>query len=446
MELTARDCSPLDPQPTADQVPWLREVAAKVEAGRHVVSFGGQRDEKEPVVYCERDGTWWAGRYVGSVTYRGGRLTVRPRLGLSTLRDWLFQASNVALVKSPGEVREDASFIVQLVAAVWARSFVDAARHGLPALRRSASSRGKLVRGSLDVPGTVRLRATGSEDVASRWSVRSLDHAASRAIVAAYAVLRQWMAAQGVPERAWLPSRARDLLPHLTAVTGPRPAIPTEADLRRVRYTPITMPFRAVADLSRRIALQRGLLSDHSPTGESTGVLLDVAELWELYVLAALRRAATGFEVRHGTSEGEATRSLLVSESNGARMGTLKPDAVVLDHGTPRAVVDAKYKRLAPRPSAPHGPVREDLYQLASYLARYGDGQRRVQGALVYPLDPAAPEITPAEAGNPWRLDDGRDVAFVALPHTIEMAASKLQESLGFGSKGLRQSASSGAA
>lgn len=229
-------------------------------------------------------------------------------------------------------------------------------------------------------------------------------------------------------------TRHRDLLPHLTAVTGPRPAVPTEADLRRVRYTPITMPFRAVADLSRRIALQRGLLSDHSPTGESTGVLLDVAELWELYVLAALRRAATGFEVRHGTSEGEATRSLLVSESNGARMGTLKPDAVVLDHGTPRAVVDAKYKRLAPRPSASHGPVREDLYQLASYLARYGKGLPSIQGALVYPLDPAASDVTPAENGNPWRLDDGRDVVFLALPHAIDDAAAKLREHLRFSS------------
>jgi len=396
-----------------------------------MVSFGGNRDDDDPLVYCERDGTWWAGRYIGSVTFAGHRLTVTPRLGISTLRDWLYQATNVALVKTPGKVREDHSFIVQLVAAVWARSFVEAARHGLPGLRRVASFQGRVVRGSLDVRGTVRLRSGGSEDVASRWSLRSLDHAASRAIIAAYAVLRQWMAPLSQAEHTWLPARARDLLPHLVAVTGPRPAVPSLAELRRVRYTPITMPFRDVALLSRRIALQRGLLSDHAPDGSSTGILLDVAELWELYVLAALRQAARGLDVRHGTADLDASRSLLVSDTTGKEMGTLKPDAVVYHRKVPVAVVDAKYKRLTCRHSAPYGPKRQDLYQLASYMARYGRDVPTLLGMLVYPQDPADPTVPPAEAANPWRLERGREVHFLTLPHSLAEAAGKLRTCLG---------------
>lgn len=285
-----------------------------------------------------------------------------------------------------------------------------------------------MVRGALDVPGTIRLRAAGSESVASKWTLRSLDHAASRAIVAAYAVLRQWMAPLGQGERTWLPSRARDLVPHLVAVTGPRPAVPTPAELRRVRYTPITMPFRAVAELSRRIALQRGLLSDHSPDGSSTGILLDVAELWELYVLAALRRAASGLEVRHGTADLGARESLLISESTGAEIGTLKPDAVVFRRGVPVAVVDAKYKRLTPRASAPYGPERSDLYQLSSYLVRYGRDVSTIQGALIYPRDPEGPSTAPVEAGNPWRLERASQVRFLTLPHDLVEASAMLRE------------------
>ncbi len=94
-----------------------------------------ERDD-EPIVYCAWDGTWWAGRYVGALSFEGHRLTIEPRFGLSTLRNWLFEATSVVLTESPGQLRQDESFIVQLLATVWAHGFVEAARHGLPALRR----------------------------------------------------------------------------------------------------------------------------------------------------------------------------------------------------------------------------------------------------------------------------------------------------------------------
>jgi 5-methylcytosine-specific restriction enzyme subunit McrC len=133
--LEARDCSPLDLQPKGSEVDWLKRLVAVTRVGANVVSIGSDRDEDEPVVQCLPDGTWCAGRYVGSVSFEGSRLTIRPRFGLDALRSWLFHATNVALVQSPGELREDESFIVQLLAVVWALGFVEAARHGLPALR-----------------------------------------------------------------------------------------------------------------------------------------------------------------------------------------------------------------------------------------------------------------------------------------------------------------------
>ncbi len=430
VEIHGRDCSPLSRQPDGAEAAWLQRVAREVEPRRHVLSLGGDRDPDEAVVYCERDGTWWTGRYVGTVAFEGGRLTILPRFGLATLRDWLFQATNVALVESPGQTREDASFLVQLVAAVWARAFVEAARHGLPALKQESRFVGRTIRGRLDVPGTVRERALGRQDVVSLLSGRSLDNAASRALVAAYAVLRRWMAPLCESENAWLPQRARELLPHLIAVTGPRPPVPTELELKRVRYTPITAGFRAVAALSRQIALQRGLMSDHDPEGSSTGILLDVAELWELYVLAALRRAAAGLEVRHGTREDKASRALLTSTVDGTSMGTLKPDALVFDRRRPIAVVDAKYKRLRPTSSSPYGPQREDLYQLASYMARYGAEVDTLVGALIYPVEPESAGAPPAERKGPWSLDPKRHVSFLTLPHELPAAAAKIREVL----------------
>lgn len=424
MNLIARDCSPLEPQPKATEVDWLKRLAVATRNGANVVSVGVERDDDEPIVYCAPDGTWWAGRYVGSLCFDGNRLTVRPRFGLAALRSWLFHATNVALVQSPGVLEENESVIVQLLAAVWARGFVEAARHGLPALRRDVHFSGSVLRGRLDVQGSVRLIASGRDAMASVRRERSLDHAASRAIVAAYAVLRRWV---GASDDRWLPARARELLPHLIAVTGLRPRVPSRMDLERVRYTPITAGFAPVAELSRQIANRRGLASDSTPEGECQGVLLDVAELWELYVLAVLRRAASGLSVRHGTRELAAAGALLRSEVDGSILGALRPDALVADRRRTVGVLDAKYKQLHPTALAPNGPQREDLYQLAAYLARFSTDPQGAWGILAYPLDTNRDGIAPAESRSPWRLDDSSMVHFMALPHEMDGAVEKLR-------------------
>ena len=210
MRLVARDCSPLAPQPTAAEAAWLRRLATNVRATDLVVPISGERDEDEPIVYCAWDGTWWAGRYVGSLSFEGHSLTIEPRFGLATLRNWLFEATSVVLTDAPGKLREDESFIAQLLASVWAHGFVEAARHGLPALRRDVATKGPTIRGRLDVTASLRMIAAGGGQVVSIRSERSLDHAASDAIVAAYEVLRRWL---GVPDEQWMPARAKELIP-----------------------------------------------------------------------------------------------------------------------------------------------------------------------------------------------------------------------------------------
>lgn len=425
MKLVARDCSPLVPQPTAAEAAWLHRLATNVRATDLVVPVSGQRDEDEPVVYCAWNGTWWAGRYVGSLSFEGHSLTIEPRFGLATLRNWLFEGTSVVLTDAPGKLREDESFIAQLLASVWAHGFVEAARHGLPALRRDVATKGPTIRGRLDVPASLRLIATGGGEVVSIRSERSLDHAASDAIVAAYEVLRRWL---GVPDEQWMPARAKDLIPHLMSVTGTRPRVPTKAELDRIRYTPITAGFAPIAELSRQIANRRGLTADVDASGETKGVLLDVAELWEMYVLTVLRKAAAPLTVSHGTREKAASKKLLHSDVTGQGLGTLIPDAILHARGHVQGVLDAKYKSLHPSASAPNGPQREDLYQMAAYLNRFiPEGSRVSWGVLAYPMDPARPSIPQAEQFSPWSLDGGKKVIFTSLPHSASDAVTKIR-------------------
>lgn len=285
--------------------------------------------------------------------------------------------------------------------------------------------RGATLRGRLDVASSLRMIAAGSGQVVSIRSERSLDHAASDAIVAAYQVLRRWL---GVPDDQWMPARAKELIPHLMAVTGARPRVPTKAELDRIRYTPITAGFAPIAELSRQIANRRGLATDIDKDGETKGVLLDVAELWEMYVLSVLRKAASHLSVTHGTREKSATKKLLHSDATGQVMGTLIPDAILHFGSILQGVVDAKYKSLHPSVGSPNGPQRDDLYQMAAYLGRFQAPAGIMSwGVLAYPFDPSKTGIPPAELNSPWSLDGNKRIGFVSLPHDSVEAVNKLR-------------------
>jgi 5-methylcytosine-specific restriction enzyme subunit McrC len=212
------------------------------------------------------------------------------------------------------------------------------------------------------------------------------------------------------------------------AVTGARPRVPTKAELDRIRYTPITAGFASIAELSRQIANRRGLAADIDASGDTKGVLLDVAELWEMYVLSILRKAAAPLAVTHGTRDKSVTKKLLHSDVSGQGLGTLIPDAILFSGPTIRGVVDAKYKSLHPSASSPNGPQRDDLYQMATYLGRFQSPAGMVTwGLLAYPFDPSKPGTPNAEQSSPWSLDDRKKIVFATLPHNPADAVAKLR-------------------
>lgn len=424
MSLSAKDCSPFEPRPSSADASWLGRLAAASRHGDLVVRLEEGRED-EPVVACDPDGTWRAGRYVGSLLFEGRRLDIRPRFGEETLRSWFSGAFNIALAETRGRLMEDDWFVPWLLASVWSRSFVTAARHGLPSLRADIRESGLAIRGRLDVPGTVRLRAAGLPGAASVRREKSLDNPIAASIVAARAELSRWLGTRR--EAEWMPERVKELMPHLVGAVGPRPRVPSAAEIDRVRLTPITAGFRPLAELSIRIAGRRGLAAGASDEGQCKGVLLDVAELWELYVLAALRRAWPGMDVSHGT-RGAEHRPLLRNDRN-VPLGMLKPDALVGMGGRISAIVDAKYKRLWPSVWN-LAPQREDMYQLAAYMARYGDPRNVTQGVLAYPSDSDHASAPPAETDGPWHLDPLSEVRFITLPHGIDDAARKLRETV----------------
>lgn len=401
--LAFTDLSPYLGELSSGDDEWLSKVA-QIDPLQYRIGIGSDHLDNDgwlPLIERGRDGRWWGGRFIGSMTVDGRRITIRPRLGIPTVEAWLDQA--FGLVAPPASARHDETdtFIARLLARLWCRAVDNATRHGLPLLRLPRPHEGAFVRGRIDTRKTIRLLAEGQPHVASVTYDRSLDHPATRALVRAERALAEQLA--GTAE--WRTERVRQVMSQLRAVVGSRPKLPTAFELERVRYTPITLPFKQAALLSHRIASKLGYIATDQP-GTAEGILIDVAELWELFVLNCARRAVpAGLRIEHGTTAGHRDY-LLRSAETGSGMGRLKPDLLVLRGSHVTAVIDAKYKRLTPSRERPSGVDQADLYQIAAYASRYEPGH---VAALVYPHD-GDTEPAWAETQGPWR---GADTTFL---------------------------------
>jgi 5-methylcytosine-specific restriction enzyme subunit McrC len=421
--LVVKDLSPFGPR-DGDEGAWLADLQAHVRASDYVIRLGEQADEPDAFI-ISRDpfGGWQAGRYIGELSYDGRRLVIEPRLGTRVIEGWLSEALNLLAVPHTSRQLQSESFIALLMAAVWSQRVALASRHGPPAFRREHEETSRYVRGRLDVRRTARLRGAGAPHVASVRRHRALDNDVSRTLVAAERTLTHH-----IGHDHWQTPRVTEVLPQLRAAVGSRPRLPSERDLQRIRYTPITRRFKQAAELSWRIAKLRGFIAS-GDEGQAEGLLLDVAELWELFVLNCVRRAAVGADVEHGTASTSNERLLQSQTDVAIGMGRLKPDILVRRAGRVAAVIDAKYKRLVSTRERPEGVDPADLYQLVAYLSRYASSGAAA-GALVYPRDPEQEAVSRAEVLGPWRSPAGNAVRFMRLPVDPADAIRQLTQKL----------------
>lgn len=393
----------------AEEDAWLTRLAAYLTEHGHTLQLSGRRredEEDDAALTRGADGRWWTGRFIGEISFEGRELRIEPRLGIDVIGVWLARALNLSVIPKAATRAGAGPLIAQLVDRMWSAALAEAGRHGPPRFRHVDFHEGLYIRGRLDVAGTARLRSARIPKVASRSERRSVENPVSRAIVLADRTLTSILG----QEKHWRPDLAEELLVHLRASVGANPRIPSPREMRQVRYAPITRAFEPVARLSLEIARRRGTLT--SGGGEDTsGVLIDVAELWELFLLHCARRALGESRVEHGTGSASSA-FLLVSDSDAtARMGRLKPDLLINDvRGRECAVIDAKYKRLRNSRERPNGVDRGDLYQLVAYLA----GHHVSYGALAYP--PANDDEARAAELGPWRAGSGQKVGFLRFP------------------------------
>lgn len=401
--ILARDCSPI-PIANREDDDWLRKLVLAAKPPDMILRLGHQADEldEEPVAsFDAATGTWWAGRYIGEVQFEGRILRLEPRFGMPALMKWLTAIWGVRLVDSKGRYEQQRIWLWLVIAHLWAGRLLVAAKHGLPFRRVETVHFGAALRGRLLPRETALMRAVGDDRLASVTRTRVVDPVIGRILLGAFERLRAALGSRG-EKNYWLPERGRTIVEDLQAALGPREGI-TTVENHIVRYSPITENYRPAIELSLSILARRPRMASSAGEGKAFGVLLDMAEIWELYVAKLLQVGLPGLRVVHTGRAIEHIRSLLIAD--GDELGSLRPDVLILDHeGRCRAIADAKYKTTRAHALNRTGVVTDDLYQLTAYLAGFGDPASRLDGFLIYPGDPEGQVVRRLAPKNPWRV------------------------------------------
>ena len=229
----------------------------------------------------------------------------------------------------------------------------------------------------------------------------------------------------------WLPDRAKTVVNDLRAALGSRAELQATVGHGDVRYSPMTEMYRSTVDLSLSILTHRPRVATSGGETKAFGVLLDMAEIWELYIAKLLQIGVPGLHVSHTGRTSHHFRWLLRSANGTDTFGSLRPDILILDHRERCvAIADAKYKTTRISVGNRTGVIREDLYQLTAYLAGFADPTSRIDGFLIYPADGDGQVARYLSPKNPWKVASvpEQNLWFLAMPCESEAGTATLSE------------------
>lgn len=155
-------------------------------------------------------------------------------------------------------------------------------------------------------------------------------------------------------------------------------------EINNIRYSKLNRHYRQVMQISKMI-LSNHLASsnDSAYNNNSFAYFIDIAELWENYLLKVLQRNLSEYEVYSPNEMGG--EYLFENKSR-----EIRPDIIIKKDGVVIAVLDAKYKwyeKIGKTSVDFKNVSREDLYQMVTYLYHYGINQNNIIGIFISPVE-----------------------------------------------------------
>ena len=303
----------------------------------------------------------YTSHYIGFCSVNGIDIVIKPRFGL--FNHLISYACNIFVPNAESSITSNkTSNNYWLIALLWKAVLQRAIAMGqIPKEYKTENKNLRYYKGRLDIAKQIRVNLTNASRFYCSYRKLTSDNTINRAIRYAYKILCD-------KKMGYVVNDIREYDDKL-AMFGVSNSPIDISDIENIKYTRMTEIYRPVMQFCKAI-IQQNLAESSIQTHNTTSIayFIDMAELWEMYLLKKLQVKFPDYEVY---SPNLREREFLMED----KYREVRPDLVIADKntGNPRIILDAKYKYYTSlgNNSRKSTVSREDLYQMTTYLHRF---------------------------------------------------------------------------
>jgi 5-methylcytosine-specific restriction enzyme subunit McrC len=417
-DISAYDCLPFETDlATADVLQAFMESQSN-----NVFRFSANYQADDDSKLAEYDyqlHKWKAGRFVGEATFTHKKvdykITIKPRFGEKLLFRMLEEIFNIRFTRSASQTSKSIEFqhsIKRIIAFIWVQKLANANLHGLPKKQVKREFQGQAIRGRLDVRRSI-IPLHRNNEVVSTFREKEIDQHIAQIIFQAYQILKSAF------EIGKIPDSAKDAINQVHSSIERKIHI-SENDYKNIKYKDIYLSWKPLVDFSWDVIKRKQLSLKQDQAQNGFGFFIDVAEVWEQYLRAILKKNLLPLGWRYVNEKQIAYKNYFFQRE-------LIPD-LVFQKDNEVAVWDAKYKRMK---GLFDDVDRSDFFQIHTYIQYQLNHKTVKTGGLLYPI--SEPPKNFLEYQSPYLIqENGVKMKFiidgVELEEKNEQANPEIQE------------------
>jgi len=335
-------------------------------------------DDESPLAeYDYKQKLWTAGRFVGEAIFmhknENYKITIKPRFGEKVLFRMLEEIFNIRITQSKSEsIKEEdwQHYIKKIIAFIWLQKLANANLHGLPRTQIKKINKGHFIKGHLDIRNSIKPYYQSGEAI-SVSREREIDSTIAKIIGGAYSIIKK----DFLNGTLNIPDSAQEAINQISSVFRDSNYV-RENDYKAIRYKEIYLSWKPLVDFSWDIIKRKRLsLKQNEKSKKGLGFFIDMAEVWEQYLRAILKKSLLPFGWHLRKERSLAYKGFFYQRE-------LIPD-LVFQNENEIAIWDAKYKRMLGRPN---DVDRSDFFQIHTYLQHHLKNNKVKAGGLLYPV------------------------------------------------------------
>lgn len=342
-----------------------------------------QEDKLCPIWYGQRDGKtlFYTSHYIGTFCINGLVFCIKPRFGNNILQYLLSHALHVYLPK--GETyssSKNEDYVMWMLALLWKSLLQKAISNG--SIPRSYIQEEKNLRnfkGKMIADKQIKYNMANESKFYCSYRHLTFDNLINQTVLYTYEILRRKNSIakmlQGLTGHI---NKLKEL--RVTKIKSIR-----ASDLANISFTKMSLSYKPFINLCQ-IIIKREDGQAAQPRGSlpSFSFFIDMAELWELYLLDVLKEGLTDDRIEVYSPNQTGGEYLLAEHYRQVR-----PDIIIKKDGKVAIILDAKWKDYEQLGNTDRvGTVnRDDLYQMMAYLYHYARADDKVVGLFTAPTN-----------------------------------------------------------